>query len=93
MKFSSKQICCTRSIHDQVMSDTEFAKFVTESLDNHFDGNWGNLSEEDKMTNDQALITGERLFSSYIQPISAQKIWVITECDRSATTVLLPEEY
>jgi hypothetical protein len=93
MKFSSKQICCTRSVHDQIMSDTEFGEFVTKSLDRHFEADWGNLTEEDKLANDQALITNERVMSSYVHEKSGKKIWIITECDRSVSTVLFPEEY
>ena len=61
-------------------------------MSRHHRGDWGDLDEEDKQTNDQALIDGGRLFSAYH---SAQgiKIWIITEADRSATTVLLPSEY
>jgi hypothetical protein len=58
----------------------------------HAFGDWGDLSEDDKGANGQALLDGDRLLSSY-KSISGKKIWIITEADRSATTVLLPEEY
>jgi hypothetical protein len=50
------------------------------------------LSEEDKQCNDLALQTGERIISSY-KSSEGIKFWIITEADRSSTTVLLPEEY
>ena len=58
----------------------------------HASGDWGNLDLEDLKANDRALQQGGRLFSQYL---STQKIkfWIITESDRSATTVLLPEDY
>jgi hypothetical protein len=61
-------------------------------LSRHQRGDWGNLDVEDKQANQQALACGGRVFSSY-QVTEAVKFWVITEADRSATTILLPEEY
>lgn len=61
-------------------------------LSRHQRGDCGDLGEEDKQTNEQALACGGRVFSSY-QVAEAVKFWVITEADRSATTILLPEEY
>ncbi|MGZ8246219.1 hypothetical protein [Methylomagnum sp.] len=60
-------------------------------LSRHQRGDWDDLCREDKQTNEQALATGERIFSSY--QLETAKFWVITEADRSATTILLPEEY
>ncbi|MGZ8182293.1 MAG: hypothetical protein ACXWT1_10070 [Methylobacter sp.] len=61
-------------------------------LSRHQRGDWGNLDKEDKQANEQALTCGDRVFSSY-QVTEAVKFWVITEADRSTTTILLPEEY
>jgi len=61
-------------------------------LNRHARGDWGNCCEEDRDANEDALITGARLFSVY-QSKSGEKIWLITEADRSATTFLLPSEY
>ncbi len=60
-------------------------------LSRHQRGDWGNLDEEDKQSNDEALTDGGRIFSAYT--FEAVKFWIITEADRSATTILLPEEY
>ena len=61
-------------------------------LQRHFSADWGVLGQEDAQANDLALKSGWRLLSSY--PIGpACKVWIITEADRSATTILLPEEY
>ena len=59
----------------------------------HAKGDWGDLGDEDKQANQDALVTGARLFSAYVLPKTQQKVWVITEADRSSTTLLLPEEY
>lgn len=58
----------------------------------HQAGDWGTLAPEDKRANDEALKHGDRLLSAYYVAPNV-KVWVITEADRSATTVLLPEEY
>jgi len=69
-------------------------------LSRHQSGDWGNVCDEDRAANDEALLYGGRILSAY--PIDAGKpckgwgentLWVITEADRSATTFLLPEEY
>lgn len=62
-------------------------------LARHIHGDWGDLSSEDLVANELALLTGKRLLSSYNLPDGRSKIWIITEADRSATTILLPEEY
>lgn len=61
-------------------------------LRRHLDGDWGDLSDHDRRSNEAALKNGDRLFSSYrVSP--TVKLWIITEADRSVTTLLLPHEY
>lgn len=62
-------------------------------LDRHIAGDWSDMEKEDQRANKQALKEGSRVFSSYKLPPDSTKIWVITEADRSITTILLPEEY
>ena len=62
------------------------------ALSRHASGDWGEVCEEDWQSNDEALELGTRLLSSYISR-SGEKFWIITEHDRSATTILLPLEY
>ena len=66
---------------------------VHTALQRHLRCDWGELCEEDRMMNDEALEYGDgRLFSVY-RDRSGIKFYIITEADRSATTVLLPEDY
>ena len=61
-------------------------------LDRHVSGDWGDCNSEDKEANEAALIDDERLLSVY-HTSRGVKVWVITEADRSSTTILLPSEY
>jgi hypothetical protein len=65
-------------------------------LKRHESGDWGDLSDEDKRLNDAAIDPDpeecSRILSAYHLP-DGQKIWIITEWDRSVTTILLPSEY
>ena len=61
-------------------------------LHRHQTGDWGVVGPEDWAANDRALTDGDRLLSSYLTG-GGTKVWIITEWDRSVTTVLLPEEY
>ena len=61
-------------------------------ISRHTSGDWGDLDEEDKRQNDLALVRGFRIFSAY-ETGSGVMIWIISEADRSVTTLLLPEDY
>jgi len=65
---------------------------IQKALQRHVIGDWGELDAEDKKANDEALQSGERLLSAY-KTATGTKFWIITEADRSVTTVLLPEDY
>jgi hypothetical protein len=58
----------------------------------HLAGDWGDVDEHDRRENELSLIHGFRLLSAYTLN-DGTKIWIITEADRSATTILLPDEY
>lgn len=58
----------------------------------HQQGDWGCVPPEDADANIHAIIDGCRILSSY-ELLNSERIWIITEADRSATTLLLPEEY
>lgn len=65
---------------------------MQKALRRHERGDWGEVCEEDWRSNDRALIEGARVLSAY-RSSRGVKFWVITEWDRSVTTVLLPSEY
>jgi len=65
-----------------------------EFLTRHVNREWGDLSDEDRKENQMSLKRGFRLLSSYRTSSGDKtKVWVITEAERSVTTLLLPEEY
>lgn len=65
---------------------------AAEFLNRHARCDWGAVDEHDRQANDEALVSGERLLSAY-QTKLGDRIWIITEWDRSVTTLLLPDEY
>lgn len=64
---------------------------ILHALRRHASGDWGDLCPEDTLANDGALHHGDRLLSAYGQ--GNHRFWIITEADRSVTTVLLPDDY
>jgi len=65
---------------------------ILTGIQRHQAGDWGNLTEDDREANDRALTQGGRILSAYLAT-NGIKFWLITEADRSITTVLLPEDY
>ena len=95
--FPTGQIVASRGVYDLACQNPDFAQFVQKSLNRHVKGDWGEVDDEDKQTNDQALKQGTRLLSAYnddrFPKNGVATIWIITEADRSATTILFPDEY
>ena len=65
---------------------------VSRCLIRHMNGDWGELCAEDKAENEFSLEKGFRILSSY-RDRNSIGFWIITEADRSATTILLPDDY
>ncbi len=65
---------------------------VVAALRRHAAGDWGDVDDDDRAANDDAVRTGGRLLSAY-RAANGTTFWVVTEADRSVTTVLLPEDY
>lgn len=63
-----------------------------EFIEKHWCGDWGEVDEEDAQENEFSLANDLRLLSAYTLT-SGERIWIITEADRSSTTILLPSEY
>lgn len=86
-KFPLGQIVATPSALNSIPNDEILA-----ALARHVRGDWGTLDPEDWNSNERALKGEGRLFSAYLS-VRNIKFWIITECDRSVTTILLPEDY
>ena len=86
VRFSLGQTVITANASLQLATEE-----VLTALKRHASGDWGDLCPEDSLANDEALLHGGRLFSAYGQGNS--RFWIITEADRSVTTVLLPSDY
>ena len=86
-KFLLGQVVATPNALQQI-TNTE----IQSALHRHATGDWGELEKEDRDSNERSLQKGGRLFSEYYSHRKI-KFWIITECDRSATTILLPEDY
>ncbi len=65
---------------------------IVAALRRHASGDWGDVDPDDRAANDDALRSGERLLSVY-RSATGTTFWVLTEADRSVTTVLLPDDY
>lgn len=65
---------------------------IVAALRRHAAGDWGDVDPDDRAANDLALTSGGRLLSVY-ESVNGITFWVITEADRSVTTVLLPDDY
>ena len=88
-RFRTGQVVMTAGVNDLVQRGE---LNPVPYLQRHLNGDWGDLCDEDRASNDAALQAGDRLFSSY-QVTTTLKLWIITEWDRSVTTLLLPDEY
>ena len=87
--FSLGKVVYTQGI--QLLLDSHVGVNLLIYLQRHQNGDWGGVCIEDKISNDEATKTGERVISNYT--ICDQSVWIITERDRSVTTILLPCEY
>ncbi|MCW5556098.1 MAG: hypothetical protein KIS67_28575 [Verrucomicrobiae bacterium] len=85
--FSLGHLVATPNALAQI-PDTE----ILASIKRHAGCDWGTLDADDLQANERALAQGGRLFSQY-HSTQGVKFWIITEADRSVTTVLLPEDY
>lgn len=86
-RFHPGRLMITRNAKD-VLPHME----VDAAIKRHLNGDWGDVCQSDGALNEQALRSGDRLFSVYHTQDDV-KFWIITESDRSATTVLLPSDY
>lgn len=92
--FESKTVYITIGIDAEMKKDRRFRKFLYDCIHRYFNKDWGDTPSEDAELNEQALKSGDRLLAVYNNPESPNlRIWIITEADRSVTTILFPDEY
>jgi hypothetical protein len=85
-RFPLGQLVITRAAAGRLTPEE-----IAEGITRHARGDWGDLSAEDATENELSLREGFRLLSAYGR--GDRRFWIITEADRSATTVLMPEDY
>jgi hypothetical protein len=86
-QFPFGKLVATRNALQTIPQDD-----IINGLNRHANGDWGDLDREDNEANNRALKERGRLLSAYHSKVG-DKFWIITEADRSVTTVLLPEDY
>jgi len=84
-------ILAIRGIANEMEESPVFAGEIAAAFNRYQRKDWGDLSIEDKDLNNRAVEAGERILAAY--QTSKGRIWIITERDRSATTILFPSEY
>jgi hypothetical protein len=88
-RFSLGQVVATPGALDELKRS---GQAPSEILSRHQTGDWGKIPDEDRKENELSVKKGFRILSAYELP-TGEKVWVITEADRSATTILLPADY
>lgn len=90
-QFELGQIVMTNGVQDLIGGATAGFGDLRDIIRRHQEGDWGSMGAEDSAMNDEAVIAGDRIMGAH--ELGGEKIWVITEWDRSVTTALLPSEY
>lgn len=88
--FLPGQIVATPAALDLLQRNREAPQTY---LRRHLQGDWGDICPEDAQLNNHALKCGQRVHSAYTLGLSDERLWVITEADRSVTTLLTPDDY
>ena len=91
-KFQLGKLVLTSGVNDRIADDLYFSKYVLRCIGRHSVGDWGDMCADDRRENEYSIDNDLRLFSAYDDG-KQPKIWIITEADRSSTTVLFPDEY
>ena len=102
-KFRLGQVVTSQDVTLEMSNNIHFATFVAECLERHSMGDWGNVCDEDKKQNNLGIVQDRErmLLSAYTidstkgksEGFGENTLWIITEWDRSVTTILFPSEY
>lgn len=90
-KFRTGKVFMTSGINYSLKEDKKFLNEIVTAFEKYLKGIWGDMCEEDKKANDDAVVCGSRIVASY--NTSKGKVYMITEYDRSYTTILFAKEY
>lgn len=94
LPFELGDVVCTIGIHERVERDRVFHEFILSAFKLYMQCKWGDMDEEDIALNDESVKEGDgRIMGVYVFEPTGEKIWIITESDRSVTTILFPSEY
>lgn len=96
--FEIGRLVSTRAVFDTMEENEEFKTFVSGCLSRYILYDWGDTCPEDWMLNNQAVRDGDRVMAVYnipdeIEDIYENQLWIITESDRTVTTMLFPSDY
>ena len=96
--FELGRVVATRNVWEAMTENEEFGTFVSGCLSRYILYDWGDTCKEDWMSNNLAVKNGERVLAVYNIPEDIEcgfeeSLWIITEWDRSATTLLFPSDY
>lgn len=93
--FSIGQLVATRGVHDLMQENPGFNHFAQSAFLKYRRCDWGDTCASDKAQNDSAVAHGDdRILAEYRHPDHSEwRLWIITEWDRSVTTLLFPDEY
>lgn len=89
------RLMATRGVANKMADCPDFEQFARQAFARYRRGDWGEMTESDKRQNDAAVRNGDdRILAAYTNSEHPDwKLWIITEWDRSATTLLFPDEY
>ena len=92
--FALGQTVATRGVVELMAAEAVFGKFVSDSFKRYIYRDWGDTCESDWKLNDMSVSAKDRILAVYKHPeYEDWTIWIITEWDRSVTTILFPDEY
>ncbi len=93
--FLIGRLVATKGVNDLSNANHEFSNFMAKCFSRYEACDWGDLCDSDRKQNDRAVKTGnERIMAAYKHPTHEEwRLWIITEWDRSVTTILFPSEY
>ncbi|MCI6265584.1 MAG: hypothetical protein MR598_01905 [Erysipelotrichaceae bacterium] len=89
--FDTGNIVKTRGINEAMKEDNKFKYEVISFFTRYMAQDWGDLCDKDKEENDKALLNDNRILACYLS--KKGKVYIITEADRSTTTIMFASEY